>query len=44
MLELRNVDAVYNGVIQVLRGVSLKVKPAQIVALLGSNGAARRPP
>ena len=29
MLELRNVDAVYNGVIQVLRGVSLEVKPGQ---------------
>jgi branched-chain amino acid transport system ATP-binding protein len=41
MLELRNVDAVYSGVIQVLRGFSLQVKPAQIVALLGSNGAGK---
>ena len=41
MLELRNIDAVYNSVIQVLRGVSLEVKAGQIVTLLGSNGAGK---
>jgi branched-chain amino acid transport system ATP-binding protein len=41
MLKLNNVEVVYSDVIQVLRGVSLEVGTAGIVALLGSNGAGK---
>ena len=37
MLEVVNIDTYY-GTSQVLRGVSLKVKEGQVVALLGRNG------
>ncbi len=39
-LELRGVDVAY-GHITAVRGVSLEVAPASIVALIGSNGAGK---
>ncbi len=41
MLELNNVEVIYNKVILVLKGLSLKVEEGQIVALLGANGAGK---
>ncbi|HEX4540722.1 MAG TPA: ABC transporter ATP-binding protein [Acidimicrobiales bacterium] len=40
LLELRGVDAGY-GAVQVLRGVDLAVRPGEIIALLGTNGAGK---
>ena len=41
MLEIANLEVVYNEVILVLRGLSIDVSDGQIVALLGSNGAGK---
>jgi branched-chain amino acid transport system ATP-binding protein len=40
-LLINNISVVYSDVIQVLKGVSLKVRKGQIVSLLGSNGAGK---
>jgi branched-chain amino acid transport system ATP-binding protein len=41
LLQLNNISVVYSDVIQVLKGVSLKVEKHKIISLLGSNGAGK---
>ncbi len=41
LLEVNNIEVIYNEVILVLKGLSLKCSEGQIVALLGSNGAGK---
>ena len=41
MLTLNNIEVVYDGVILVLKGVSIEIPDGRITALLGANGAGK---
>ena len=41
LLEVNNIEVIYNHVILVLKGVSLSVPKGGIIALLGGNGAGK---
>ncbi len=41
MLQVNNIEVIYNQVILVLKGMSLRVSEGQIVTILGNNGAGK---
>lgn len=41
MLEVNNIEVIYNQVILVLKGLSLKVEEGSIATILGNNGAGK---
>tara|TARA_B100001248_G_scaffold212191_1_gene166530 strand:+ start:1582 stop:2367 length:786 start_codon:yes stop_codon:yes gene_type:complete len=41
MLDLKNIEVVYNEVVLVIKGLSLHVNKGEIVSLLGANGAGK---
>jgi branched-chain amino acid transport system ATP-binding protein len=41
MLEVNNIEVIYNQIILVLKGMSLSVQEGQIVTVLGNNGAGK---
>ena len=41
MLEVNDIEVVYNDVILVLKDISLSVSKGNIVAFLGANGAGK---
>lgn len=41
MLEIKNIEVVYNEVVLVIKGLSLDLNKGEIVSLLGANGAGK---